>query len=75
MKWFVMVLGVLLVIAGAAGLAHPTITYHQNEELAKVGPIQATVRTEKTAQIPMVLSVVELCAGLALIVLMARRKA
>ncbi len=74
MKWFVLVLGILLIAAGVFGLAHPTITYHQNEEVARVGPIQATVQKEKTAQIPMILSLVELGAGITLVVLMARRK-
>jgi hypothetical protein len=75
MKWVIVALGVILLAGGVAGLAHPVITYHQKEEVAKLGPIQATVDKEKTVEIPMPVSVAAIAAGLVLVVAGARRKA
>lgn len=72
MKLFVVVLGVVFLIAGIAGLVHPNFSYHKQEEVAKIGPIKATVDQEKTAQIPAALSVVVLVAGIGLVLLGSR---
>jgi len=32
-------------------LVHPNFNYHKQEEVAKIGPLKATVDEEKTAQI------------------------
>jgi len=71
-KLFVVVLGVVFLIAGIAGLVHPNFSYHKQEEVAKIGPIKATVDQEKTAQIPAALSVVVLVAGIGLVLLGSR---
>jgi uncharacterized membrane protein HdeD (DUF308 family) len=63
------VLGIILLVLGVVGLAHPTFTYHQREEVAKLGPYKATVDEEKTAQIPPAISITLLAAGVVLIVL------
>ncbi len=47
MKRIVIVLGVVLLILGVVGLVHPNFNYHQQEEVAKLGPIKATVDEEK----------------------------
>jgi hypothetical protein len=57
MKSFVIVLGVILLVLGVIGLVHPNFNYHQQEEVAKLGPIKATVDEEKTAQIPPAVSI------------------
>jgi len=74
MKRIVIVLGVVLLILGVVGLVHPNFNYHQQEEVAKLGPIKATVDEEKTAQIPAAVSVTLLVAGLGLILLGPRLK-
>jgi uncharacterized membrane protein HdeD (DUF308 family) len=74
MKRFVIVLGVVLLVLGVIGLVHPTFNYHQQEEVAKIGPIKATVNEEKTAQIPAAVSIVLLVAGIGLVVLGPRMK-
>jgi uncharacterized membrane protein HdeD (DUF308 family) len=73
-KPFVLILGVLFLIAGIAGLVHPNFSYHKQEEVAKIGPIKATVDQEKTAQIPAALSIVVLVTGVGLVVLGSRPK-
>jgi len=74
MKRFVISLGVILLVLGVVGLVHPNFIYHQQEEVAKLGPIKATVDEEKTAQIPAVVSIALLVAGIGLIVLGPRMK-
>ncbi len=74
MKRIVIVLGVVLLILGVVGLVHPNFNYHQQEEVAKLGPIKATVDEEKTAQIPAAVSITLLVAGLGLILLGPRLK-
>jgi uncharacterized membrane protein HdeD (DUF308 family) len=74
MKRFVIVLGVILLILGVIGLVHPTFKYHQQEEVAKLGPIKATVDEEKTVEIPAAVSITLLLAGLGLVVFGPRMK-
>ncbi|PYU57243.1 MAG: hypothetical protein DMG56_22660, partial [Acidobacteria bacterium] len=63
-----------LVVLGVIGLVHPSFNYHQQEEVAKLGPIKATVDEEKTTQIPAALSITLLLAGIGLVVLGPRMK-
>jgi uncharacterized membrane protein HdeD (DUF308 family) len=74
MKRFVILLGVLFLILGVVGLVHPSFNYHQQEEVAKIGPIKATVNEEKTAQIPTAASIAFLVAGVVLVLLGPRIK-
>jgi uncharacterized membrane protein HdeD (DUF308 family) len=74
MKRFVIILGVVLLILGVIGLAHPDFNYHRQEEVAKLGPIKATVDEERTAQIPAAVSITLLVAGIGLLVLGPRMK-
>jgi hypothetical protein len=74
MRLLVIVLGVILLLLGVIGLVHPNFNYHQQEEVAKFGPIKATVDEQKTAQIPAAVSITLLVAGIGLVVLGPRMK-
>ena len=74
MKRMVIILGVILLVLGVIGLVHPSFNYHQQEEVAKLGPIKATMDEEKTAQIPAALSITMLVAGIGLVVFGPRMK-
>jgi hypothetical protein len=74
MRKIVILLGVLLLVLGVTGLVHPSFKYHQQEEVAKIGPLKATVDEEKTAVIPPAVSIVLLVAGIALVILGPRIK-
>jgi hypothetical protein len=67
MKRFIIILGAIFLVLGVIGLVHPSFTYHQQEEVAKIGPVRATVNEEKTAQIPAAVSIVLLVAGIGLV--------
>ena len=74
MKRFLLLIGVLLVVLGLVGLANPTFTYHQKKEVAKLGPVQATVDEEKTVEIPRIASIAVALAGLAILLVAPRLK-
>ncbi len=74
MKRLVIILGVILLVLGVIGLVHPTFNYRQQEEVAKIGPIKATVDQEKTAQIPAAVSITLLIAGIGMVLLGPRIK-
>jgi hypothetical protein len=74
MKRFVIVLGAVLLVLGVIGLVHPSFNYHQQEEVAKLGPLKATVDEQKTAQIPAAVSITLLVVGIGLVVLGPRIK-
>jgi len=74
MKRFVIILGILLLTGGVVGLVHPVFNYHRQEELARLGPFNATVERERTAQIPAALSIVLLLSGIGMVLLGPRIK-
>lgn len=75
MRRAVMIIGVVLVLLGVAAVLHPTYTYHERQQVAKIGSFQATVDQEKVAQIPVAATAAVLVAGLALILIGAKMKA
>ena len=74
MKRVVIVLGVIFLVLGVVGLVHPVFNYHQQEEVAKIGPIKATVNEEKSLEIPPAVSTTLLIAGIGLVVFGPRMK-
>lgn len=69
MKHFVIVLGIVLLVLGVIGLVHPSFSYHKQEEVAKIGPIKATVDEEKAIEVAPAVAIVMLVAGIGLILL------
>jgi len=74
MKRVVIVLGVIFLVLGVIGLVHPVFNYHQQEEVAKIGPLKATVNEEKSLEIPPAVSITLLVAGIGLVVFGPRMK-
>ena len=75
MRRALMIIGVVLIVLGIAAVLHPTYTYHQQQQVAKIGSFQATLDEEKIAQIPVAATAAVLVAGLALVLIGARMKA
>ena len=75
MKRAPMIVGIVLILLGIAAVLHPTYTYHQQQQVAKIGSFQATLDEEKIAQIPVAATAAVLIAGLALVLIGARMKA
>jgi hypothetical protein len=74
MKRLPLILGLILLVLGVIGLAHPNFNYHKQEEVAKVGPFKATVDEQKTAQVPPAVSIILLTVGIVLVVVGSRTK-
>ena len=52
-----LIIGVLLVVLGAAALVHRHFSYTTREKVLQIGPFQATADTEKRVEIPPLISV------------------
>jgi hypothetical protein len=74
MKRVAIILGVIFLVLGVIGLVHPVFNYHQQEEVAKIGPIKATVNEEKSLEIPPAVSITLLVAGTGLVIFGPRMK-
>jgi len=68
-------LGIILILAGAAGLIYGGITYTKKRDTVNLGPFSATVRQKETFSVPPIVSGVVLAAGVALVILGGRRRA
>lgn len=74
MKRGLLIAGLALFVLGIVALLHPNIDYHKHEEVARIGPITATVDKPETASIPVAATVALLVSGMVLIFVGARRK-
>jgi hypothetical protein len=68
------IIGVLLIVAGIAGLVVGRFTYKTEEKVLEVGPLVATAEKEHSVRIPDIASVVAVVAG-GLLVVASRRRA
>ena len=66
-------LGVILLIAGLAGLAWPVISYTKTEKVVDIGPIEVTAEREKRVPVPPILGGLSAVAGLVIIVAASRK--
>jgi hypothetical protein len=68
-----MILGIVLIILGAIGLAVQGITYTTRENVVDIGALKVTADTQKTIPIPAIAGGVALAAGIAVVVLASRK--
>jgi hypothetical protein len=61
------VIGVLLIVLGAAALVYKNFSYTSEETVAQIGPLKATAETEKNIPIPNILGIVAIVAGVIVI--------
>jgi hypothetical protein len=74
MKRFVMALEFVLVILVLVAFVHPDFDYHKREEVAKIGPVTATIDKPHRAPVTPLVAAALLTAGAILIVLGPRIK-
>jgi hypothetical protein len=67
-----MLLGVILLVAGLAGLAWPVISYTKTEKVVDIGPIEVTAEREKQVPVPPIVGGLAAVAGLVIIVTSSR---
>jgi hypothetical protein len=68
------IVGILLVVIGAVGLAYGGISYTKEKTVVDIGPIKATADTRETIAMPPLLGGLAIAGGIALIVTGARKK-
>jgi hypothetical protein len=69
-----MALGLMFAILGLVAFIHPNFNYHKREEVARIGPVTATVDKPETARVPPVAAGALLILAAVLIVLGPRIK-
>jgi hypothetical protein len=67
------ILGILLIVAGTAGLAYGGFTFTKDSRDVKLGPIQLSVKQTETINVPVWAGVAGIAAG-ALLLLLGGRK-
>lgn len=63
------ILGILLIVAGVAGLAIDNISFTERKTIIDAGPIQVTADEQRTIPIPTIAGVAAVVAGAALLFL------
>ena len=66
-------IGVLLLVAGLAGLAWPVITYTKTEKVVDLGPVEVTAEREKHVPVPPIVGGLAAVAGLVIIITSSRK--
>ncbi len=67
------VIGIVLIVIGVAAIAYGSFSYKSQETVLQVGPLKATAETSKTVPIPQWAGIAAVIAGIAVIVLGARK--
>ena len=67
------ILGILLIAAGALGLAYGGFSYTSDTHSAKLGPIVLKVQERETVYVPIVVSAAALALGVLLLVAFRRK--
>ena len=62
------IFAIVLMIAGALGLAYGGFTYTKETHQAKIGPIELSVADKETVNIPIWISIAALAAGAMLLI-------
>ncbi|HXE20749.1 MAG TPA: hypothetical protein VN617_00245 [Rhodoferax sp.] len=65
--------GIVLIVAGVAGFLLGSVSYNQDKTAVKLGPLQLTVKEQKTVDIPRWLSVGAIALGAIVLILGSRK--
>lgn len=67
------IVGIVLIVLAAAGLAFQGISYTTREKVVDVAGIQISADTRKTIPVPLVVSGLVLAAGIVVVVVASRK--
>ena len=68
------IVGILLIVIGLGSFLLEGLPYATQEESVSIGPLEATVETEKSVSVPPIIGGIALVGGIVLLVVTARRK-
>lgn len=57
------IIGIVLIVAGALGLAYGSFSYTKDTHTAKIGPLQLSVKEKETINVPVWAGVAAIVAG------------
>ena len=69
----IMFIGIVMIVLGIGSLIYKGVTYTLRDKIIDIGPIEASVNTQKTIPLSPVLGGLTLAGGIALIII-GRRK-
>lgn len=69
------IVGIILLVAGLAGLAYGGFTYTKATHQVSLGPLDFAVKEKRTVNVPMWAGIAAIVAGSLLLVVPARAKA
>ena len=69
----ILLIGILLVVLGALGLAHQGFNYTHQEKIIDIGPIHATAEQHDRVSIPPALRGLALVGGIVLLLVEAKK--
>ena len=70
-----MIIGIVLIVLGVAGLVFQGVTYTTREKVVDVGGLQVTAETRKTVPIPLIAGGLALAGGIAVVAVASRKSA
>jgi hypothetical protein len=56
-------IGIVLIVAGALGLAYGSFTFTKDTHTAKIGPLQLSVKEKETINVPVWAGIAAIVAG------------
>ena len=68
-----MIVGIILIVLGVAGLAFQGISYTTREKVIDIGGLGITAETRKTIPVPLIAGALVLVAGIGTVVVASRR--
>ena len=68
-----MIVGIILIVLGAAGLAFQGISYTTREKVIDIGGLGITAETRKTIPVPLIAGGLALAAGVGTVVVASRK--
>jgi hypothetical protein len=68
-----MIVGIILIVLGVAGLAFQGISYTTREKVIDIGGLGITAETRKTIPVPLIAGGLALAAGIGTVVVASRK--
>jgi hypothetical protein len=68
-----MIIGIVLIVLGVAGLVFQGISYTTREKVVDIGGLQVTAEKRKTIPIPLIVGGLALAGGIAVVVVASRK--
>lgn len=69
----IMLIGLVLIVLGAAVLVYQGFTYTSHEKIIDIGPLQASADTQKTIPVPPLVGGLAIVGGFVMVIMGSRK--